>query len=140
MAEFNPFRRDLPPARSKSSIWPLLAVAASCLFVGDVAIRRIRMELATWLTMLHSFGQRLIGRQAPSDETVTINRLQQRKAELRQQHESMVSKTRLENDLPTSDHPTPTIEAAAEPTLEEPTESYSERLLRAKHEATQRKK
>src|SRR5207253_2988883 len=44
----DPYRRDLPQAVARQDIWTWLVLAASCVFFGDVFVRRVQVDLR-WL-------------------------------------------------------------------------------------------
>jgi uncharacterized membrane protein/Mg-chelatase subunit ChlD len=77
--QYNPFRRDLPPAVATQSIWPWLLVVGSCLFWGDVFVRRVQLNFQ-WLTpVLTRLGDRLLRRQTAVPVPETMSRLRSRK-------------------------------------------------------------
>ena len=51
LLEFNTFRHDLPKATSSQEAWHWLVLLASCVFLGDVFIRRVSVNFA-WLPPL----------------------------------------------------------------------------------------
>ena len=51
LLEFNTFRHDLPKATSSQEAWHWLVLMASCVFLGDVFIRRVNVNFA-WLPPL----------------------------------------------------------------------------------------
>ena len=51
LLEFNTFRHDLPKATSSQEAWHWLILLASCVFLGDVFIRRVNVNFA-WLPPL----------------------------------------------------------------------------------------
>lgn len=83
LLETDPYRRSMKPAVSSQDIWPLLVLAASVLFVGDVGVRRIQGGLGWLRTGWRVFAERVLGRSAPSAAPATMARLQSRKRELR---------------------------------------------------------
>ena len=44
--ELDPFRRDLPPAITSRDMWPPLVVTACVVFLSDIFIRRVQLDLA----------------------------------------------------------------------------------------------
>jgi uncharacterized membrane protein len=144
---YNPFRRDLPPARSAESVWPFLVLLATCLFVGDVAVRRIQLDWQGLREKIAPLAARLLGRKPPVAAPATLDRLRARKADVQQQFATQ----RFESaDEPTGEaspisqlsqpeqEPRPTRPAAKPAVEPEPGESYTERLMRAKRDATKR--
>ena len=145
----NPFRRDLPAMASTQPIWPWLVVAASCLFWGDVFVRRVQLDM-TWLAAALSRSMAwLRGRRVAETAPATMARLRSRKQQIGEQIDRRRAETRFEADDDTAHSSTVTAAAsppltkrpAAEPaaatlTADEPAApSYTERLLKAKREA-----
>jgi uncharacterized membrane protein/Mg-chelatase subunit ChlD len=154
MATGDVFRRDpkMIPPRSFQDLWPNLLWLACCLFLGDVAIRRVAPDVDRMKKLAKDGWQRLRGREvAPATEY--MEKLKSRKAEVSDQLDRTRSATRFEPPpLPASsvplDEPLLTGElsdaAPARPTVRESrpglgpsekpaaAESYTNRLLRAK--------
>jgi hypothetical protein len=148
------FRRDpkMIPPRSFQDLWPNLLWLACCLFLGDVAIRRVAPDVDRMKKLVKDGWQRLRGREvAPATEY--MEKLKSRKAEVTDQLDRTRSATRFEPPpLPTPsmplDEPLLTGEltdaAPARPAARESrpglgpsekpaaAESYTNRLLRAK--------
>lgn len=80
--EVTPFRHDLPKASSQRPIWYLILVTAACLFLVDIANRRILWGFA-WA---HVLWDRL-RQQAPEPATqnVQLDRLKSKKEKLNRQ-------------------------------------------------------
>jgi uncharacterized membrane protein len=148
------FRHDLERATSTQSIWPLLVLVASCLFFGDVLVRRVSFGFE-WLAPLATrLRDRILGRAPAVDVQVTIDRLRSRKAEVSGQLEQKRAALRFE--------PTREAAAGAESIAQELTDggkaaekaakkaeslaaekeedSYTARLLKAKQKAQQQQK
>jgi hypothetical protein len=146
--EFNTFRRDLPEATSSQPVWHFAALAAACLFLFDVFIRRVHVSFA-WLSLLAAAVVRTVLRRpvelAPSP---VMARLRSRKAEVTQSLEQRRAAARFEPapdapidpalvaeaideplGKPKSDKPAATP-IASDLTSEE--DSYTSRLLKAK--------
>lgn len=144
----NPFRRDLPPARSNQPIWPWLIVAGSCLFWGDVFVRRVHLNLEWLAPALAAARDKILGRERAAAVPETMSRLRSRKQQVGAQIESRKqAAARFESTDPTDergDSPTATAASTAAEGGEAPaTEavessdaaqepSYTERLLKAK--------
>jgi hypothetical protein len=142
----NPFRRDLPRAASKQPIWPWLVVASACLFWGDVFIRRVQFDPNWLLVLLATFRDKVLRRQRVAEAPETMSRLQTRKAQISEQFDERRSATRFEwdeqaaattaatpvVDQPTAVKPKPAEAPTLKPETDAPTESYTERLLKAK--------
>ena len=141
LLEVNSFRHDLPKATSSQDIWYYLLVLASCLFFGDVFLRRVQVSFA-WLP--RAVG-RLLGRKLAPPAPPTIERLRSRKAEVTGQIEQLRASIRFEApkdrlvDVSVIEEPAePRGErAAAPPALveEKKEDSYTARLLKAKAKA-----
>src|SRR5262249_11953560 len=153
------FRRDpnLEPPRSFTDLWPNLLFLACCLFLGDVAVRRVAPDFARMRSQIARGWQKLRGREV-APPTDYMEKLKGRKAEVTEQIERTRSATRFEappvfinptTDAPPVDEPrlmgqSPTAEAAgpAAPKAARPgmapdakgpkPESYTDRLLKAK--------
>jgi uncharacterized membrane protein/Mg-chelatase subunit ChlD len=150
----NTFRHDLAKATSSQPVWFYLVLVGSCLFFFDVFVRRVQIGFGWVPALAGRVRDRLFG---PRDELVraeVIDRLRSRKAEVEERVEQLRAGTRFEpspearaadleklEDIqaPTAgEKPPPTRKPslAAEP--EE--ESYTDRLLRAKKKAWEKKK
>jgi uncharacterized membrane protein len=129
--EFDPFRRDLPPAITSRDMWPLLVVAACVVFLSDIFIRRVQIDFAgigkkigAWLT-----------RKKEVEVPATLTRLSAKKAEIRQRYQPTT--TEAPEVVATAVAIEPRIakpQAKEAPKPEEPTveESMTARLLAAK--------
>src|SRR4029077_2900010 len=62
-AEVSPFRRDLPMVSSSQSIWPWVIVAASCVFFGDVFVRRVQVDLSWLWPILGRWRDKILRRE-----------------------------------------------------------------------------
>jgi hypothetical protein len=141
----NPFRRDLRPAVTNQSIWPWLVVAASCLFWGDVFVRRVQVNFEwLWAALARSWDA-MLGREREVAVPETMSRLRSRKQEIGAQIEGQRATARFEITDPTAAAAPPPLEGPATPAAPRPTaappgmkpegpqaESYTERLLKAK--------
>jgi hypothetical protein len=142
------FRHDLPKAASSQEIWHWLILLASCVFLGDVFIRRVNVNF-DWVPPLWKRALDVILRRehAPAQPQL-IERLKSRKAEVSGQLEQMRAATRFEmpEKLPAdleksldelAPPPAAAPPGAAKPSLtaEKEEESYTERLLKAKKKA-----
>jgi hypothetical protein len=153
-ADASPFRRDLPLARSDQSAWPWLVVAASCVFWGDVFVRRVHVDLR-WLEFaVARWRDRLLRREPAVAASETMRRLRSRKDEIAERIENQqAAAARFELDeraasslevLFGRDSPAP-LEAhdavmAKNPGVDSsPAPSYTERLLRAKKDVRRKR-
>lgn len=142
LLEVDTFRRDLAPAASSRDAWPLLVLAAACVFFADVLVRRVQIG---W-DWLGRWWARLRGRKAPIPAEQTLQRLRSRKAEVVSEIEKQRAAARFE---PARGAPAEVAALAgpparpagppapAAPTLAAPSEeeSYTARLLKAKQKA-----
>ncbi len=142
----NVFRPGLAKAESSQGIWYLLVFAASCLFFGDVLIRRVSMSL-TWVPPLAArVRDRLLRKEAAPKDTQYLKRLRSSKEQVSERIEKQRATARFEpsgemdetteviEDLPQAAPKQPPGKKAAggidEPKAEE--EGYTSRLLKAK--------
>ncbi|QDU90602.1 von Willebrand factor type A domain protein [Pirellulimonas nuda] len=145
LLEVNAYRRTMKPAVAGQDIWPLLVLAASLLFMGDVFVRRVQVSTA-WLGPLRQkFAERVLGRPADAPAPATVSRLQSRKRELREGEASRRFEldeapqptgsplADLERGVKPRVAPTPTRKS--EPTETKQEESYMDRLKKAKRDA-----
>jgi hypothetical protein len=152
LLETNTFRHNLARATSSQAVWPLLLLVGACLFVGDVFVRRVTVSLDWLAPVARRLADRLLGRPPRPDVTVTMERLMSRKAAVTSQLEQKRAAFRFE--------PTPEArgdvasleeEMGAPPAqprkekektslaAEREQESYTERLLKAKQKARDRR-
>ncbi|MBX7165195.1 MAG: VWA domain-containing protein [Pirellulales bacterium] len=140
------FRRDLHLATSSQDVWHLLLFGGACLFLADVFVRRVSLDVSWIARGATRVYNRLRGRGEAAPATEYMDRLRSRKAEIGDQLEQQRAATRFEpagpppagdalaEELP--DSPLPPVEqqprsggiSAGEPEAE----SYTERLLKAK--------
>lgn len=145
LVQVDTFRHDLRKATSSQDIWFYLALVASCLFFGDVFVRRVHVGFG-WLSPLAArLRDRLLGREPQAAQPETIERLRSRKAEVSDQLEQLRASTRFEPAPEMVVEPEPlTPQPGAVPAPQAPVpslgaeqkeaESYTERLLKAKRE------
>jgi Mg-chelatase subunit ChlD len=141
------FRHDLKKATSNQDVWNWAVLAASCLLLFDVFVRRVQVSVP-WDK---AWGFLLRRKPAPA-ATPTIERLRSRKAEVGSQLEQLRAATRFEAppgaaaELPGSARPAPADKPSAAPAAPSPAgepskeESYTSRLLKAKKNAFEPKK
>jgi hypothetical protein len=143
----NPYRRDMPLAVSRQDIWPWLVLAASCVFFGDVFVRRVQVDFRWLVPIWVRFVDIVLRREHQVAAPESIARLKSRKAEVDQAIESRRAAARFEPDaaMPVDADaiqaaearpmmkPTQPSEPAAPPAApEEADDSYTSRLLKAK--------
>jgi hypothetical protein len=129
--EFDPFRRDLPPAITSRDVWPLLVVAACVLFLSDIFIRRVQIDftgigkkIGAWLT-----------HKKAVEVPATLTRLSAKKAEIRQRYQPTTIEAAEVVATAVAIEPNIAKPQAREPAVpEEPPveESMTARLLAAK--------
>lgn len=149
LLETNTFRHDLAPASSSQAVWHLLVLAASCLFFFDVFVRRVSVSF-DWVPPLAArLRDRVLRRETVGDVAVTMERLMSRKAEVSDQLEQKRTALRFEPTAETRGDldslkeeltkAAPTGGQGAKPksslAADREEESYTERLLKAKHKA-----
>ncbi len=142
----DPFRRDLPQAISRQDIWPWLILAASCIFFGDVFVRRVQVNFGWLVPIWVRFVDIVLRRERHTAAPETMARLRSRKAEVDRSIESRRAAARFEPDTTTPVDPNAIQTAEAQPTSiakptppaakpvaeTEPEDTYTSRLLKAK--------
>lgn len=97
LARADLFRRDpsQPPPKSFQPLWPQLLWLAACLFLGDVAVRRISPDLGRIRRNVADAWQKMRGREvAPRVEY--MEKLRSRKAEVSEQLDRSRAATRFQ--------------------------------------------
>jgi hypothetical protein len=145
----DPYRRDLPQAAARQDIWPLLVLAASCVFFGDVFVRRVQINLQWLVPIWTRLLDIVLRRERHIAAPETMARLRSRKAEVDRSIESRRAAARFEPDAalpvdpnaigaaearPTSTAPAP---SAPKPVAETEADDYTSRLLKAKKQVWQ---
>jgi hypothetical protein len=148
----NTFRHDLPKGTNSQPIWFYLVLVGSCLFFFDVFVRRVQVGFAWVPALARRVGDRLFGRKAEPEPIEVIERLRSSKAQVDDRFEQLRAGARFE---PSPEAPTdldaidqlradevPRRRAPAQPSLapEPEEESYTDRLLRAKKQAWEKRK
>jgi hypothetical protein len=144
----NPFRRDLPKAVTNQTIWPWLVVAAGAIFWSDVFVRRVQIDPKPMVKWLGRVRDKILRRERVPEAPVTMSRLRSRKQEIGEQIEGRRATARFQLDegdaekigaegawLPDESRPevkAPPPSAPSQTPDAPQTESYTERLLRAK--------
>ncbi len=93
---FNTFRHDLPKATSSQEAWHWLILLASCLFLGDVFIRRVSVHFDWLPPLLARVRDFILRRQAAPAQPQYIERLKSRKAEVAEHLDQLRAATRFE--------------------------------------------
>jgi uncharacterized membrane protein/Mg-chelatase subunit ChlD len=148
----NTFRHDLAKATSIQDAWYLLVLVGSCLFFFDVFVRRVQVGF-TWVPALAGrVRDKVLRRKAEPEQIEIMERLRTSKAEVGDQWEQLRATARFETPAgaeadgkPIEEPlgpPVPKKPAPQQPSLatEPEQESYTERLLRAKKEAWDKRK
>lgn len=135
----NPFRGGLASAGTIQDIWPWLVLAACCLFLGDVFVRRVSIGVGWIATAWQAI------RGDKSKDAVAVQRLDtllKNKERLASQQERERAATRFEFDATGDavaadpvDLPSPAQINAPESSQADAGMSYTERLLEAKRRA-----
>ncbi len=142
----DPYRRDLPQAVVSQDIWPWLVLAASCIFFGDVFVRRVQVDFQWLAPIWERFAVVVLGRERVEAAPETMSRLRSRKAEVDRSLESRRAAARFEPDADVIVDPNALQAAEAKPTAPgtipmpppkplpetEQEDSYTSRLLKAK--------
>ncbi len=147
-ARYSAFRHDLPPQIRARPLWPWLLFLAACLFLADVANRKIAFSLEPIRRWRAEYRERRRRELARRDER--LERLRRRKQELTAQWEqlkqpppaSVPELEPAESIRPAASTPTTTTAPdirsphaetpAGQTQQEELSESYTQRLLAAK--------
>ncbi len=97
MQESDHFRRDagLLNPRSFAPLWPTLLWLAACLFLGDVAVRRIAIDFGAIMTAIAKEWQKVMGREVATSSDY-MDKLRSRKAEVGEQLDRAKSTQRVE--------------------------------------------
>lgn len=152
LLETDTFRGGVPPAFHARDVWPQTLLIMVWALVIDVFLRRVAIR-GTWLVAVMAWWRRITGQaeQAPDVEQ-RLAQLRDRKAAVTRQLEQRRQDVRFEpregelnDDAPEEADTTKTMTdepaaGTAPPTMAETEgESYTERLLRAKRDAQQRR-
>ncbi len=141
----NSFRRDLAPATSSQGVWHLLVLAAGCLFLADVFVRRVTVSFEWVPPLAARIRDRVLRRPSRPDVEATIERLRTRKAEVSDELEQKRASLRfepiedgtglaaLEEEIAAPAATAPKRTSSLAPEQEQ--ESYTARLLKAKQKA-----
>ena len=95
---FDYFRPTLTHAVGIEDVWPWLVLVCSTVFLGDVFIRRVAVDLAPVWRWLGDQRRRFTGGEEV-ERKASLARLQSRKAEIEQSIETRRSATRFEPQL-----------------------------------------
>jgi uncharacterized membrane protein len=141
----DPFRRNLESAVSSQPVWPWLVVAASCLFWGDIFVRRVQIELGWLRSITRSAAAWVTRRESRGEAPPTLARLRTRKEQVGEAIDQRRAAARVEPRVeqvaiaaprPVPAEPiAPPASRSTEPAADVPAESYTERLLKAKRDA-----
>lgn len=147
----NTFRHDLSKASSSQPVWHYLVLAACCLFFCDVFVRRVQVGFDWVPPLAGRIRQALFGQKPDNEEIEMMERLRTSKAEVDDRVEQLRAGARFETapdagadfgDIQGLQRPAASDEPPQEPPLapEPEEESYTERLLRAKQRAWEKRK
>lgn len=126
------FRRDLPAAKARDSMWPIVLLAASVAFLGDVFCRRVVISwewLLRLLAWLPSFGRPALA-ESPLPR---MERLKQSKASAVARFEALRSEPSFDPTTAPAEPATPAAPVTVEDTAHSP--YFTSRLLEAKKRA-----
>jgi uncharacterized membrane protein len=147
----DPFRRNFARAVARQDIWPWLVLSASCVFFGDVFVRRVQIDLQWLVPIWTRLLEIVLRREHEVAAPETMARLRSRKAEVDRSIESRRAAARFEPDAAppvdpnvieaaearaaaSTKRPSPSARPVAEADSEE---SYTSRLLKAKKQVWQ---
>lgn len=140
------FRATLMPSASSQGTWHLVVLAASCLFLVDVLVRKVHFNLAGAPVLLARVKERVIGRPAAVESQPTFDRLTARKQEVATAIEARAAAVRfasqdelqpaasLDEMTSTSARPATETFMARPLAAEAEGPSYTERLLKVKQQ------
>ncbi|WP_145086069.1 VWA domain-containing protein [Anatilimnocola aggregata] len=137
----NHFRRDLPPGRSLTGVWPTTVLIAACLFFFDILNRRLQIP---WDVISAQLAKLRLTKTTAEIATPAIARLQATKRQARertaptwlppQPDESPAAVDRVRGDVATNaaapNEPAPIAPSVAPPVPTAEAEDYSDRLLK----------
>ncbi|HZZ72546.1 MAG TPA: VWA domain-containing protein [Pirellulales bacterium] len=143
----NSFRHDLPPARRLDDAWHLLLLAACCLFLGDVFVRRVLIRfdwIGPWARRLRNrlFGQTvtvtsptLARLRSTKSRVASQMAVEQRSLRFEPSPDAAVAEENLDSLLAPGAAPRPADARPAVPAAPTAEEDYTARLLAAKRKA-----
>ena len=143
----DPFRESKVKPKTSKDIWPWLLLMASCLFLGDVFIRRVAVNFDWFHQAVALVRNTISGGDVATESDDRMARLRSRKAELAEEVEERKAATRFEVgeesevDMSVLDESAEQSAKIREQKKQESLEtkpdeeSYTERLLKAKEEA-----
>ncbi len=128
--DLNPFRRDLPPSITSRDMWPPLVVAACVVFLSDIFIRRVQIDISG----LRAALTRLATRRNVVEAPATLARLSAKKAEIRERYQPPSADTTPVNNVVAQKPVTAKQQATqtAVPQEKPAEETMTSRLLAAK--------
>jgi hypothetical protein len=94
--ETNTFRRDVARTVSSNYIWPWLVLISSCIFFGDVFIRRVAVEFGWLFKFLARARDWILRREPEAKPDERMNRLRSRKAAVTETIDQRRAQTRFE--------------------------------------------
>ncbi|MEZ6092786.1 MAG: VWA domain-containing protein [Pirellulaceae bacterium] len=101
--ELNPFRPDLVQATAIQPMWPQFLLITAWLFLMDVFIRRVSVNLNVFAWLYQKVRERLVGKEAV-DLTSNMERLRSKKSEVSRQLESSRKEMRFEPEVDMAPH------------------------------------
>lgn len=128
--DLDPFRRDLPPSITSRDMWPPLVVAACVVFLSDIFIRRVQINISGLKGRLAGMLTRRKSVEAP----VTLARLSAKKAEIRERYQPPAVDVPPATDVAVGKPVVAKAQATKPPESSEKTteETMTSRLLAAK--------
>jgi uncharacterized membrane protein/Mg-chelatase subunit ChlD len=151
LGKTNVFRHNLSRARSSQDVWPLFVFMASCLFLADVAVRRVHMGFDWLWSCLAWVGEKIFGRQREEQPDERMSRLRSRKEQIAESIDGRRAATRfapeisddqpprsleevLGDNVSSTDRP-PSSAGPSQAVAPDEEESYTSRLFQAKKKA-----
>lgn len=147
----NPFRPSPIKPTSTQDIWPLLMLLASCLFFGDVFIRRVAVNFDWIKPFVVSLRNAVTGSEQETQTDDRMARLRSQKAAVAEEVSERRAATRFEPNADEDVDMSVLAESAEQTTKaneakpkqamqsDQEEESFTERLLKAKEQARKKK-
>lgn len=131
----DPFRDGLAMARSIQEFWPWLVFAAACLFLGDVAVRRVRLDFARFRTLFRRQAEDAVG-TATAARLKTLKTQKERVGQALDRYRGgdFTLQESREQQTRGNQSPRRSVESSSPDSPQEES-SYTQRLLEAKRRA-----
>ncbi len=155
-ADKNPFRHDLPPPTAAQDVWPSLLFWSVVLFLFDVGVRRISLDLSRMRPAVAIAWAYVRGKKIEATAPETMDKLRQRKREVVRELDEARAARRFESTPDSVVTESVTADAAGSarparparpahapqvtPEQQKEQDTYTSRLLKAKKKVWNEKK